>query len=175
MRIEDFDYELPLLKDKIKFKFLSHKDYVMLAKIDGAEVDSIRKKDIERYNEKLKFYIDEDKNLESDFKEKLEKSLETLGEWADRTNDGGAEYSHRISNELEMQIMSVNGNTDRKFIHDYVAKMPIKDSTSLRRYITKNTPGVDYNFTIEKPESLGGGSMTVFLQFDQFIFLVDTE
>ena len=53
--------------------------------------------------------------------------------------------------------------------------MPIKDASSLRKYIVKNTPGVDYNFEIQKPESLGGGSMNVFLQFDQFIFLTDTE
>ena len=74
-----------------------------------------------------------------------------------------------------MQIISVNGNTDRKFIHEYVNTMPIKDASSLRKYIAKNTPGVDYNFEIQKPESLGGGSMSVFLQFDQFIFLVDSE
>jgi hypothetical protein len=53
--------------------------------------------------------------------------------------------------------------------------MPIRDAAALRRYISKNTPGVDYNFEIEKPASLGGGSMPVFLQFDQFIFLVDSE
>ena len=74
-----------------------------------------------------------------------------------------------------MQIMSINGNTDRKYIHDYVSTMLIRDSTAIRRYILRNTPGVDYNFEIEKPESLGGGSMNVFLQFDQFIFLTDTE
>jgi hypothetical protein len=74
-----------------------------------------------------------------------------------------------------MEIVSVNGNTSRKFIHDYVRSMPIKDAASLRKYIAQNTPGVDYNFEIEKPESLGGGSMKVFLQFDQFIFLADSE
>ena len=170
-----FDYELPVTKDKIKFKFLSHKDYVMLAKLDGLEVNRIRKNDIERYNEKLDFYVNEDKKMDSEFKEKITNALSTLKEWADKTEDDGTEYSHRITNELEMQIVSVNGNTDRKYIHEYISKMPIKDSSSLRRYITTNTPGVDYNFTIEKPESLGGGSMNVFLQFDQFIFLVDSE
>jgi hypothetical protein len=74
-----------------------------------------------------------------------------------------------------MEIVSVNGNTDRKFIHEYVSTIPIRDSASLRRYIAKNTPGVDYTFEIEKPESLGGGSMSVFLQFDQFIFLTYSE
>lgn len=170
-----FDYELPILKDKIKFKFLSHKDYVRLAMLDEVEVDGLRKKEIERYNEKLNFYVNEDKKLTTNEKENINKAISTLKDWADRTNADETKFSHRISNELEMQIVSVNGNTDRKFIHEYVAKMPIKDSTDIRRYIARNTPGVDYNFTIEKPESLGGGSMSVFLQFDQFIFLVDTE
>ena len=73
-----------------------------------------------------------------------------------------------------MSIVSVNGNSDENYIHEYVARMPIKDANELRKYIMNNTPGVDYNFEIEKPESLGGGSMNVFLQFDQFIFLVDS-
>ena len=95
-------------------------------------------------------------------------------DWADKFELEGTSFSHRATNELEMEIMSVNGNTSRSFIHDYVTNMPIKDASSLRKYIAKNTPGVDYNFEIKKPESLGGGSMNVFLQFDQFIFLVDS-
>ena len=54
---------------------------------------------------------------------------------------------------------------------DFVKKMNVKDSASLRKYMTKNEPGIDYNITVERPESLGGGSMSVFLQFDEFIFL----
>ena len=123
-----FDFKMPISKDDIKFKFLTHKDYLNLAKLDEVEVGSIRKAEIDKYNGKLKYYLDEDETL-----------------------------------------------TDRKFIHEYVKNMPIKDSSALRKYISKNTPGVDYNFEVEKPESLGGGSMQVFLQFDQFIFLADSE
>ena len=35
-----FDYELPLTKDKVKFKFLTHKDYANLAKLDEVEAGS---------------------------------------------------------------------------------------------------------------------------------------
>jgi hypothetical protein len=105
----------------------------------------------------------------------IKNAVNILEKWADKLDDDSTQFSHRASNELEMQIVSVNGNTDRKFIHDYVKNMKIKDSMSIRRYISKNTPGVDYNLDIEKPESLGGGSMQVFLQFDQYIFLSDTE
>ena len=170
-----FDFEMPLSKDKIKFRYLSHGDYLNLAKLDELEIGSLRKAEIEKYNEKLKHYLEEDETLTSTERKEISSSINTLKEWGDKSGDESAMFSHRATNELEMAIMSVNGNTDRKFIHEYLSTIPIKDSSSLRKYIMKNTPGVDYNFEIEKPESLGGGSMPVFLQFDQFIFLTDTE
>ena len=170
-----FDFEMPLSKDKIKFKFLTHKDYLNLTKLDELEMGNLRKAEIERYNEKLEYYLEEDETLTSAERKDISNSLKTLKEWGNKVEEESAKFSHRATNELEMEIMSVNGNTDRKFIHEYVSTIPIKDATSLRRYIVKNTPGVDYNFEVEKPESLGGGSMPVFLQFDQFIFLTDTD
>jgi hypothetical protein len=49
--------------------------------------------------------------------------------------------------------------------------MNVRDSTALRKYINENEPGVDYSITVERPESLGGGSFKTFLQLDQFLFL----
>jgi hypothetical protein len=49
--------------------------------------------------------------------------------------------------------------------------MRVKDSSALRKYMTANEPGMDYNITIERPADLGGGSFTTFLQLDQFLFL----
>ena len=170
-----FDFEMPLSKDKIKFKFLTHKDYLNLTKLDELEMGNLRKAEIERYNEKLQYYLEEDESLTSGERKDISNSINILKDWGNKVEEESAKFSHRATNELEMEIMSVNGNTDRKFIHEYVSTIPIKDATSLRRYIVKNTPGVDYNFEVEKPESLGGGSMPVFLQFDQFIFLTDTD
>ena len=170
-----FDYEMPLSKDKIKFRFLSHKDYLNLTTLDELEVGNLRKGEIEKYSKKLEYYLEEDETLSSSERKNIVDSINTLKVWGDKCEDESSMFSHRATNELEMQIMSVNGNSDRKFIHEYLSTVPIKDSSSLRRYIIKNTPGVDYNFEVEKPESLGGGSMPVFLQFDQFIFLTDTD
>lgn len=170
-----FDYQLPVSKDNVKFKFLTHGDYANLNKLEALELPRIRKDEIEKASLKLNAYLDEDETLSKTERLDVSNALKTLSVWANKCGEESIEFSHRASNELEMEIVSVNGNTDRKFIHDYVANMPIKDSLSLRRYITQNTPGVDYNFELEKPESLGGGSMKVFLQFDQFIFLADTE
>lgn len=170
-----FDYELPISKDKIKFKFLTHRDYINLTKLDELEISSIRKAEIEKYNDKLRYYLGEDETLTMAERKEITNAITKLKEWSEKFEDDGVHFSHRTTNELEMQVVSINGNTDRNFIHNYIINMPIKDASSLRKYIVKNTPGVDYNFEIQKPESLGGGSMNVFLQFDQFIFLTDTE
>lgn len=170
-----FDYELPISKDKIKFKFLTHRDYINLTKLDELEISSLRKAEIEKYNDKLQYYLGEDETLTMAERKEITHAITKLKEWSEKFEDDGVHFSHRTTNELEMQVVSINGNTDRSFIHNYIINMPIKDASSLRKYIVKNTPGVDYNFEIQKPESLGGGSMTVFLQFDQFIFLTDTE
>ena len=58
-----FDYELPLSKDKVKFRFLTHKDYINLKKLDDLEVASLRKAEIEKYNDKLEYYLGEDETL----------------------------------------------------------------------------------------------------------------
>ena len=67
--------------------------------------------------------------------------------------------------------MAVDGITERQYINDFIKKMNVKDSTALRRYMTQNEPGVDYNIEVERPASLGGGSFKTFLQLDQFLFL----
>jgi hypothetical protein len=80
-------------------------------------------------------------------------------------------FTNSITNRMEIMIMSVNGNEDRQFIHEYVNNMNVRDASSFRRYVTENEPGLDYNITVERPEELGGGSLTLFLQLDQFLFL----
>jgi hypothetical protein len=67
--------------------------------------------------------------------------------------------------------MAVDGITDKQYIYDFIKKMNVRDSSALRKYIQENEPGVDYNIEIERPKSLGGGSMKTFLQLDQFLFL----
>lgn len=67
--------------------------------------------------------------------------------------------------------MAVNGITDKQYIYDFIRRMSVKDSSALRKYIQQNEPGVDYNIEVERPASLGGGSMKTFLQLDQFLFL----
>jgi hypothetical protein len=67
--------------------------------------------------------------------------------------------------------MSINGNTSRAFIENYIENMNVRDSLMLRKYINANEPGINFELEIEKPQSLGGGSQKVFLPFDKFVFL----
>jgi hypothetical protein len=68
-------------------------------------------------------------------------------------------------------VKSVDGITDVKYIRDFILSMNVRDSVALRRYITENEPGIDYTITVNRPESLGGGSFKTFLQLDKFLFL----
>jgi hypothetical protein len=103
---------------------------------------------------------------------KLYEAKKNIEKWVDKLGgepDFG--YSHKLTNKLELSIVSVNGNEDRDYISNYVQNMNTRDALSIRRYISDNEPGLDYAVVVERPESLGGGSMPVFLSLDEYLFL----
>ena len=85
--------------------------------------------------------------------------------------ENSSKFNHSLTNRLSLLIMAVDGITDKKYINEFIRRMNVKDSTALRKYMNQNEPGIDYNIEIERPASLGGGSMKTFLQLDQFLFL----
>jgi hypothetical protein len=109
--------------------------------------------------------------LQKTEKSKLYDACRNIEDWYEEIEDDGQYFPKVLTNALTAQIMSINGNTNREYIEDYVLNMNVRDSLSLRKYINSNEPGLDFEFEIEKPQSLGGGSQKVFLPFDQFIFL----
>ena len=121
-------------------------------------------------------YIEHDKEIENKEKIKIRKAIRDIDNWQETMEEEEKLlFTHSITNRLELSVMEIDGVTDRKMIRDFVNNMCVKDSSALRKYINENEPGIDYNIIIEKPESLGGGSMPVFLQLDQYIFLNITE
>lgn len=166
-----FDYELPMTKDVIKFKFLNHREVNELKKIEITETPASVKYKLTTMSEDLRKFLDNDESMNKAQKVKLYEACRGIEDWAEDIEDDGTYFTNSVTNRLEAQIMSVNGNTNRKFINEYVKNMNTMDSLSLRKYIGENEPGLDFNIEIEKPKSLGGGSQTVFLQVDQFIFL----
>lgn len=166
-----FDFELPMSKDVVKFKFLSHRENEELKKLETIETPAYVKKRLSTIASDLRSFLDADESMTKNEKSKLYDSCRDIEDWSEDIDDEEVFFTNTITNRLEAQVMSVNGNMKRGFISEYVKNMNTRDSLALRKYILDHEPGLDFNVEIEKPKSLGGGSQTVFLPMDQFIFL----
>jgi hypothetical protein len=167
-----FDFTLPISNDVIKFRFLTHGDLKQIIDIEREEQANIKKERLVKMVEELDTFIENDEILTKEEKLKLYEAKRQMNKWAEKietTNDFG--YTHTLTNRLELSIVSINGEDDRDYISDYVSTMNVRDALALRRHITENEPGLDYTVTVERPESLGGGSMSVFLSLDEYVFL----
>ena len=80
-------------------------------------------------------------------------------------------YPNTITEQMILHTVSINGNEDREYIKNYVENMRTKDAMEYRNYFVDNKPGVDFNFTVNIPESDGGGSFATFLRFDDTVFI----
>lgn len=167
-----FDFTLPVSKKEVKFKFLTHNDVKTLERLDNIEEDKLKKNRLKEIVDELDEFIDAEKELSNESKAKVRTAIRAIDTWQEGIDDeNSADFTHSITNRLILQIMSIDGVTDKKYIRDFVHNMNVKDARAIRKYINENEPGVDYNIEIQKPESLGGGSMNVFLQLDQYVFL----
>jgi hypothetical protein len=88
-----------------------------------------------------------------------------------QTEEKDLSFSHELTDKLIMQTVSVNNIRDYDYIKNYVINLNVQDAKAYREYMRDNEPGVDYNIKVERPLSLGGGSVDTFLQLDQFIFV----
>jgi hypothetical protein len=68
---------------------------------------------------------------------------------------------------LERQVVSVDGNTDKTVIKNFVNSMRVLDAQKLRDYISTIKCDVDLTITVGTP---GGGSLTTFLPFTPRFF-----
>jgi hypothetical protein len=166
-----FDFELPLSKDVVKFKFLNHRETDELKNNEIIENVAAIKDRLSSISDELRRYLDNDTTLIKAQKSKLYEACRNIDDWNENLEDDGMYYSQILTNTLISQVMSINGNTNRGLIENYIENMNVRDSLALRKYISNNEPGLNFELEIEKPESLGGGSQKVFLPFDNFIFL----
>ena len=166
-----FDFELPVSKDKIKFRFLTYGDLKKLEKLDIEEQTSVKKKRFTEIINELTEYINNDEKCERSLRKSLTEAISNFEKYRDSIEEDEKAYTHMITNKLFMSIVSVNGVDNRDYINQYVSYMNVRDASALRKYIAENEPGLDFNIEVERPESLGGGSIRMFLTLDQFIFL----
>lgn len=100
--------------------------------------------------------------------EDLDEIKEIVGDLKDEEKEF---YPNTITEQMVMYTMSVNGNEDRDFIRNYVENLRAREAMDYRNFVNKNKPGVDFNFTINFPESDGGGSQASFLQLTDSVFI----
>ena len=167
-----FDYELPVSKDKVKFKFLTRKDLKILDRLNEIETDSSKARELKENISSITEIVKKDKYLSGKDKQEIINDLGKMKPWIDKLESiSPLPYTKMSTNRMELSIVSINGNTNRQFISKYVKNMGAKDSLMLRRYILENEPGVNFEIEVERPESLGGGSFKTFLEWDDSIFL----
>ena len=167
-----FEYETPVRKDKIKFRYLTRKQEKQLRQITELEGNGTKGHMIERERDELTAALANDKALNENEKKTIRASLEVMKNWSKRLLDANdSDFTKIMTNNLQLQVMAVNGNTDRDCIRKYIYAMPARDSLMLRRYINENRPGIDFEIEVQRPESLGGGSFKTFLNWDDSVFL----
>jgi hypothetical protein len=57
----------------------------------------------------------------------------------------------KMTKKLEAKIVSINGNTDRLQISQYVQQMPISDSKFIRTYLNEQEPRLDLKKKVTTP------------------------
>lgn len=167
-----FDFELPVSKDIVKFRFLTRKDEKNLKLLSNLESESVKAQTIKNNIEVLKEAVKSDRYLDGKDKQELLKDFDKMKPWIQKLEEtNSTPFNKLITNRLEMSIVAVNDNYDRSFITKYVKTMVAKDSLMLRRYILEHEPGVDFEIEVQRPEILGGGSFKTFLEWDDNVFL----
>lgn len=159
-------------EDEIKFKFFTNEDEQELKNIITSQVTDANKIDVlrnlnsitEALN-RIEFSNEEKSMLTED----IDEIKDIVGTDIPEVDEDV--YPSTITEQMIMHTVSVNGNSDREFIKNYVENMRAKESLSYRNYFIDNKPGVDFNFDVNIPESDGGGSFVSFLRIDDTIFI----
>lgn len=170
-----FDFQTPVTKDLIKFRFLTSGDGDYLNKLNEEEIQNGAIDKLQIIAEDLSELIEKDDTLNRDEKKKVFEAQNAINMWRDKLEEkkegNPTPFTNIITNRMQLMIMAVNGNTDRQFIYKYIMGMNVRDASAFRKYVAENEPGLDFNIEVERPESLGGGTVSVFLQLDQYLFL----
>ena len=167
-----FDFILPKTKHNVKFRFLTYRDELSYTKLLEKTNPKFKKLALDTVINSIKEIFKSEKNITDKLKNEITKSIECLNEYSNTIDDSNKNtHLKSVTFFLERSIVSINGFTDRNYIKKYISMMPAFDSIALRKYVNDNTPGIDFSVSVNRPESLGGGSINTFLEFDYTIFL----
>ena len=160
---------------EIKFKVLNHTEEEDLRNELINERASLSIINANRYISELQDCINNIDNMnETDRKDAEDCILDLkdiIEENLDAANSNKKEYEELITKQMIDYTVSINGNEDKEYITNFINNMRAKDAYAYRTYVMNNKPGVDFNITVNIPESDGGGSFDTFLGIDDTIFL----
>lgn len=165
-----FDYKLDN-GDVIKWKILSTKENSALQEeILYNFVNESKYKAYTTANTLTEYIRNE---VDEETKNALNDAVEYIKQWANPDVDVNLSNveNNAATRNLIAKTVSINGNTDEKYITDYINNLKIKDSIKYRKYMNDNTPGVDMSIHFDIPESDGGGSIDSFLRYYDDIFI----
>lgn len=167
-----FEFITPIKKDKIKFRYLTRKQERQLRQVTELESCGTKAAMLERERETLSAALLNDKYISENDKKSIRMALKAMENWSKKLQSvNSSKFTNIMTNNMQLQIVAVNGNYDRDYVRKYINQMPARDSLMLRKYINDNKPGIDFNIVVERPESLGGGSFETFLNIDDSVFL----
>lgn len=158
--------------DLIKFKFFTNNDEEQLRKTITSQITNINKFDVLRGITEIANLLNGISFTEEEvtmLNEDIDEIKDIVG--SDLEENTENLYPNTITEQMFMHTVSINGNEDREFIKNYVENMRTKSAMEYRNYFVNNSPGVDFNFTVNIPESDGGGSFSTFLRIDDTIFI----
>ena len=167
-----FEYVTPIKKDTIKFRYLTRKQERQLRQVTELEGYGTKAVMLTREIESLKAAMMNDKYISDNDKKTIRAAIAAMDKWSKKLKEvNNSEFTKIMTNNMQLQIVAVNGNYDREYIRKYINEMPARDSLMLRKYINDNRPGINFDIEVERPESLGGGSFKTFLNWDDSVFL----
>lgn len=158
--------------DLIKFKYLSIKEDSVLKDKILAQMADISKFNAVKSIHALTEAFEMMKMEEGDRKE-LE---DCIADIKDIINADDIDFRYEngyilmITNQMIEYTMSVNGNSDKEYIKQYIENMRSKDAMEYRTFVTDNTPGVNMKISVNIPQSDGGGTFDTFLGIDDYVF-----
>ena len=168
-----FEYICPHTNDRIKFKFFTREDERKMQELERMDSRTQTRMLIEKDVRDLRGELKNADYLRDDEKQIVEDSIRNLETWSSRIGElsGPQPYNRSVTFGMMLSVVEYNGNRERAYVEDRVRKMPAYDALAFRRYVSANEPAMDFNITVQRPESLGGGSFDTFLQLDATLFL----
>lgn len=167
-----FEFETPIKKDKIKFKFFNRLDEKKLIELDKKDSSNSSKHNLIRMVDELKNELISSDNIPESERTKIISSIDVIEMWSNKIpSTSNLPINKSVTNGMELAIVSINGNRDRDYIKNYIKQMPALDAFKFRKFMSDNEPSLDFKIKVERPESLGGGSFETFLEIDYSLFL----